>query len=73
MLELAAPADLSTSTLPDGPAPSTVLVRDASGAETGELLVWVKDGRLSGLEFAWWTDEPPTRLPTREEVTVTAQ
>jgi hypothetical protein len=56
--ETAGKADVS-----DGPVPGRFPVRGSSGAHTGEILLWVTDGRISGLEYAWFTDEPPTHLP----------
>lgn len=48
---------------PDGPLKEVFQVGRAGGEPVGELLTWVSDGYLSGLEYAWWTDEPPTALP----------
>jgi hypothetical protein len=44
------------------------MVLDSTGVAFGELLIWVKDGYLSSLEYAWWSDEPPARLPTADQV-----
>lgn len=41
-------------------------VIDDSGAPIGFLLLWVDAGRLSALEYAWLTDEPPRDLPPDE-------
>ena len=38
--------------------------------DSGELLVWVSNGYLSALEFAWVKDDPPTRLPDPELISV---
>lgn len=43
-------------------------VRDADGAPVGEVLVWVGDGRLSGIEYAWYTDERPRALPDPDRI-----
>jgi hypothetical protein len=45
------------------PLPVGALVRDDAGEPVGELLVWLDGGRLAGLEYAWFTDDPPTELP----------
>jgi hypothetical protein len=42
------------------------LVINESGTTIGFLLLWIEAGRLSGLEYAWVTDEPPTDLPPDE-------
>ena len=52
----------------DGPAPGFAGVFGEDGAPIGTLLVWVKGGYLSALEYAWVTDEPPVQLPKAEQV-----
>ena len=54
--------------LPDGPLPLRAEVRAQTGQPIGEIIVWISDGRLSALEFAWWTDQPPTQLPPQAHV-----
>ncbi len=49
---------------------ATTIVNGEGGEPMGELLDWVKDGHLAGLEFAWWGDAPPQRLPTLSQVRV---
>ena len=67
----AAPAvDVVDSPLPGPGVMATVI--DEQGTETGEILVWVHAGFLSGLEFAWWTDEPPLRFPPSDRVGIRA-
>ena len=66
--QLTAPAQASAFT--DGPAPLSAIVSDADGKAVGELLVWVESGYLNGLEFAWWSDAAPVRLPSPEHVRV---
>ena len=66
--QLVAPAPVSS--LRDGPAPLSAIVSDAEGTSVGELLVWVENGYLHGLEFAWWSDNPPEQLPSPEQVRV---
>jgi hypothetical protein len=58
---------IPTSSTPDGPIPVRALVRE-DGQDIGELLIWVSAGYLSSLEYAWWTDDPPTVLPTPEQI-----
>ncbi len=57
-------------TLPDGPLPLRSEVTNSAGRPVGEIVVWVSDGYLSALEFAWWTDQPPSRLPPATQVHV---
>lgn len=70
MLDLAVPAELPTVNLDDGPTPGEALVYDGDQL-VGELLVWVRSGRLIGLEQAWYTDDPPSTWPAPDRVRVT--
>jgi hypothetical protein len=45
-------------------------VHDESGEYTGELLLWLEDGLLSSLEYAWVTDSMPDSLPEVERLRV---
>lgn len=72
MLQLGVLAGAPRSRYPNGPVQIDAEVLDADGASVGELLVWVEDGYLATLEFAWWTDAPPTALPSLDRVVVTA-
>jgi hypothetical protein len=70
MLDLTVADVPPCTSCPDGPVPLSAIVNDKGGEPMGELLVWVKDGYLSGLEFAWWGDTPPHRLPALSQVRV---
>lgn len=67
-LELEVPQTAARSTCPDGPVPVRALVTRQDGEPTGEILLWVADGYLSGFEFAWFTDDAPTEWPSPEQV-----
>jgi hypothetical protein len=54
----------------DGILPTCAQVRDASGDTVGELLLWIEDGSLSALEYAWYADNPPNKLPEAVAVEV---
>lgn len=71
MLQLGVLAGAPRSRYPNGPVQVDAEVLDAEGESVGELLIWVEDGYLATLEFAWWTDEPPTALPPIDRVVVT--
>lgn len=45
-------------------------VSDQYGSPVGELILWVEDGWLSGIEYAWYTDERPVALPDPDRVQV---
>jgi hypothetical protein len=62
-LEVESPTAAPASALPDGPIPTRALVQPPDREPIGELLVWVTAGYLSGLEFAWVTEDMPTGLP----------
>ena len=53
----------------DGPLPGRFPVRQG-GHLVGEILVWLEDGRLAGLEYAWATPEAPHGMPDAAEVEV---
>ena len=39
----------------------------------GEVIIWITDGHVSGLEYAWVSDNPPTRWPRADEMEVVLQ
>ncbi|MEU0502706.1 hypothetical protein [Nocardia sp. NPDC005998] len=45
-------------------------VTDRNGAPVGEAILWVENGRLSGIEYAWYTDERPRALPEPARIEV---
>lgn len=47
----------------DGPVPGQVWSIGPSGKVLGTVLLWVKDGYLSAIEYGWVTDAAPTTLP----------
>lgn len=57
------------SDLPDGPFPARAFVPSAA-AYQGEIIIWVTKRHLSGLEYAWTSEEPPTRWPLPNEMEV---
>lgn len=63
MLELSVPEGVRSVAMPDGPLPVRAIATDEAGGPIGEVLVWVSGGRLSALEYAWYTDDPPSDIP----------
>ena len=53
----------------NGPLPVRAYVM-SQGEFHGEIMLWIKDGHLSGIEYAWVTDEPPTRWPIAAELQI---
>lgn len=62
----------SGADLPNGPFPARAFV-PSSAAYQGEVIVWIENGHLSGLEYAWISDKPPTRWPRPDEMEVATQ
>ncbi|WP_454789956.1 hypothetical protein [Mycolicibacterium lutetiense] len=58
--------------IPDGPFPGRAFVPNSVDYR-GEVILWMKDGKISGLEYAWITDEPPTRWPHPDEMQIVDQ
>jgi hypothetical protein len=55
--------------LPNGPLPGRAFV-PSNEDYRGEIIVWVENGHLSGLEYVWITDEPPVRWPRPDEIEI---
>jgi hypothetical protein len=55
--------------LPNGPFPAEALVTNTAEYQ-GEVIIWLTDGHISGLEYAWVSDSPPTRWPQPDEMEV---
>lgn len=70
MLDVAVPSEIAGVDLSDGPTPCEAFMYEGDRL-VGELLVWVRGGRLIGLEQAWYTDEAPTSWPSPNQVRVT--
>ena len=71
MLELRPSHDTPPSACTEGPIPLSMVVSNPAGDLIGELLVWVEAGYLTSLEYAWWSDDPPSELPDADRVAVT--
>ncbi|MEV6324938.1 hypothetical protein AB0M45_27710 [Nocardia sp. NPDC051787] len=56
------PGAVRASGSPDGIFASGA-VTDCNGSPIGEVILWVENGWLSGIEYAWYTDEHPHALP----------
>ena len=55
--------------VPDGPLPGRAYV-PSEAAYQGEIIVWIADGHVCGLEYAWATDAPPSRWPHPDEMEI---
>jgi hypothetical protein len=63
-LDLAVPRTAPRSVAADGPLPGRYLLHSETGELEGEVVLWMSEGHLSGLELAWYTDDPPTEWPS---------
>lgn len=63
MLELAVPMSCKPVDIPDGPLDVRTVAIDERDEPVGEVLVWVLNGYLSTIEYAWHTDLAPTEFP----------
>ncbi|MFJ2407468.1 hypothetical protein ACIOUE_39975 [Streptomyces xanthochromogenes] len=57
----------------NGPVPVTATVQGLPGDELpleGEILIWVAGGYISGIEYAWYGDEMPTKLPEPQRIII---
>lgn len=68
--DIVVPSDVPQASLADGPAPIEALVEDERGEYLGELILWISQGTISALEYAWVTDMPPVKLPDVGEISV---
>ncbi|MFC4045153.1 hypothetical protein ACFO1B_42645 [Dactylosporangium siamense] len=69
-IDLYVPSAVPAAPLDDGALPMNAYVYDADQNYLGELIVWISDGRLSAIEYAWVTDHMPNSLPAAELVRV---
>lgn len=70
LLRLSVQGSSPVATLPDGPIPVEAHVHASDGIFEGEILVWVKNGYLSALEFAWVRNEDPTGIPAADRIRI---
>ena len=68
--DISVPAGAGTAQISDGVAPVNAYVTNEEGAYIGELILWIGNGKLAGLEYAWVTDSPPSRLPQVSQIRV---
>lgn len=64
MVDLVVSSDAQPAVVADGPLPVRSVAFDENGQLLGEVMVWVSGGLLSALEYAWYSDEPPSCFPS---------
>lgn len=70
LLDLQVANGAARAPISDGPVPLRALVVNPDGEVEGEIIIWVKDGYLSGLEHAWYTDDTPTEMPSVDRIRI---
>src|ERR1700680_3748060 len=70
LLQLDVPRTVPASAYKDRRIPQRAFVYAQSGELEGEVIVWVRDGYLSRLEYAWYTREPPSEMPAPDRIRV---
>ncbi len=58
--------------LPNEPFPAQAFVPNSMEYQ-GEVIIWITDGHVSGLEYAWVSDNGPTRWPRVYEMEIVPQ
>lgn len=71
--DIAVAGNAPRSALTQKMAPIAAMAFDADGEYTGEFILWLADGYLSGLEYAWITDETPETLPDPDSIQVSVK
>lgn len=71
MIDVRVTDDASPVKLADGPVPGRFLVMH-QGTPSGEILIWIENERLIGIEQAWYGDVVPTTWPAPTDVTLNA-
>jgi hypothetical protein len=69
VLDIETPASSAATIFADGPFPARAFV-PSSAEYQGEVIIWISEGRVSGIEYAWVTDTMPTRWPRPDETEI---
>jgi hypothetical protein len=72
ILDVKASSSDEGADLPNGPFPAQAFVPNSAEYQ-GEVIIWLTHGHVSGLEYAWVSDNPPTRWPRADEMEVVLQ
>lgn len=72
ILQVKFPETRHGSPLPDGPFPARAFVSSYADYH-GEIIVWITDGVVSGLEYAWIGDKSPTQWPKPDGIDVVTE
>lgn len=72
-IDIGVPVDAPRAPVGDGVLPINIDVHNSLGDYVGELIIWISNGALAAVEYAWITDDAPTELPSFGNVTVKRQ
>ena len=67
-IHLATTRDHRPAAIADGLVRSELRVSSVADAPEGDVILFVKDGRLSYLEYVYYTDAPPSTWPPQERL-----
>ena len=67
-IDLDASRDLRQAPVSDGLAPAELRVTPLADEPEGDVILFVKDGRLSYLEYVYYTDRPPSSWPSQDRL-----
>jgi len=72
ILDVKVSNDDECADLPNGLFPAHAFVPHSAEYQ-GEVIIWLTDGHVSGLEYAWVCDNPTTRWPRADEMELVLQ
>jgi hypothetical protein len=56
--------------MPDGPAPVGLRIAPVSDEPPGDVILFLKSGRLSSVEYVYYSDRVPSEWPDESRLTV---
>lgn len=73
MLEIRVADGSPRAPVPDGPLGIRAIVEADESEPLGEISVWIRNGSLSGLEYAWYSSQPPDSFPDVTQIRLQEQ
>lgn len=73
MLEIRVASGSPRAPVPDGLLGIRAIVETHDSEPLGEISVWIRNGILSGLEYAWYSSQPPDSFPDVTQIRLQAQ
>jgi hypothetical protein len=62
-IHICVPEAVPSAALPDGVVPAELRVTSADDEPEGDVILFVRNGRLDYLEYVFYTDDPPPAWP----------